>query len=141
MKGGKTRRVHGGAHVRDAHLRLRLVTVRIKNARGFRNPSSFSGGRFSSDKYQRNSATRQPAPRSLRCIQPCIQPFADAPICRAAPSRGADQENSHDGNGKGPNPTVGSDRPLREEADGTSKRQRPRPTRRPSRSDKERPSA
>lgn len=122
MKGGKTRRVHGGAHVRDAHLRLPLVTVRSKNARGSRNPSSSSGGRFSSDKYQRNSATRQAASTPEPAMHPALRrrsnmPGSAEPRC---------QENSHDGNGKGPNPTVGSDRPLREEADGTSKRQRPR---------------
>lgn len=54
----------------------------------FSKPVQLLGGRLSSEEHQRNPATRQPAPRSPRWFQP----FAEAPVCRAAPSRGADQE-------------------------------------------------
>lgn len=96
---------------------------------GFWKPVQLLGGRLSSEEYQRNSATRQPAPGSRDGSSP-------PPTLQYAGRRRTavqTKRNSHDGKGDRAPP---SDRTLRKEAARTRRTRRPQQPRKPSGSDK-----
>ncbi|CAO2642387.1 hypothetical protein LEMLEM_LOCUS26159 [Lemmus lemmus] len=98
---------------------------------GFSKPVQLLGGRLSSEEYQRNSATRQPAPGSRAGSSPPPTLQYAGRRRTAVPTK----RNSHDGKWEGDRAPP-SDRTLRKEAARTRRTQRPQQPRKPSESDK-----
>lgn len=98
---------------------------------GFSKPVQLLGGRLSSEEYQRNSATRQPAPGSRAGSSPPPTLQHAGRRRTAVPTK----RNSHDGKWEGDRAPP-SDRTLRKEAARTRRTRRPQQPRKPSGSDK-----
>lgn len=98
---------------------------------GFSKPVQLLVGRLSSEEYQRNSATRQPAPGSRAGSSPPPTLQHAGRRRTAVPTK----RNSHDGKWEGDRAPP-SDRTLRKEAARTRRTRRPQQPRKPSGSDK-----
>lgn len=98
---------------------------------GFSKPVQLLGGCLSSEEYQRNSATWQPAPGSRAGSSPPPTLQYAGRRRTAVPTK----RNSHDGKWEGDRAPP-SDRTLRKEAARTRRTRRPQQPRKPSGSDK-----
>lgn len=103
---------------------------------GFSKPVQLLGGRLSSEEYQRNSATRQPAPGSRAGSSPPPTLQYAGRRRTAVPTK----RNSHDGKWEGDRAPP-SDRTLRKEAARTRRTRRPQQPRKPAKRIRQRPSA